>query len=155
MSVDIQHVCQLLLQALIELQGGVVSEASAQAVSQPQAVTSPPPKQKIDRSKHPSNIYARNKEKIRDAIFDIQRDDDPNAPPRTTEEVHTLMIKNGHIDLFEYADAKRQMAQLNRVKSIYSVHFGTKGESPGVFQILLPLKKRNAPKLVPGAPGAA
>ena len=142
-----QRAIQLLLQALVELHGeGQFTETAA--VAKPEGIKQG---KRSDRSGHQSRILGRNAAALRDAMIAIQVNDaETSHAERTYEEMHEALLKNGHRELFVYADKKRQLDQIERTKSLYSKRFGSIKDYPGRLHVLRPLPKRNVVKMQPG-----
>ena len=144
-----QKAIQLLLQALQELHGTSTEQTQ---VLHEVAASVEVNKKKPDRSRHPTSIYDRQISQLREAIISVQIDDHEanRAEPRTYEEMHEALLKNGRRELFHFADKTRQIDQLKRCKSKYSKRFGALRKHPGVFMVLQKLPKRNVVKMQPG-----
>lgn len=137
-----QELVKLLLQAaseLIAVSGDDFDTGSTGSVDE----ALPPSKRgRPDRSRHLSHQLLKNKEKLRDRIFDIQRDDQAaKRPERTASEMFKELVNRGATlgDPFVYGDDERQLKQVNRVKSHFARQFGGHKEHPNRFMILKPL----------------
>lgn len=101
-------------------------------------------RERMDRSGHRSHQLAKGHAMVKEAIFEIQREDQANGlPERTIDNMHAELVKRGksYPGFFVFGTVKDQVAQLRRVKSIHPKHFGgLKGEYADRFMILRPLR---------------